>query len=162
MANFASVANVLEGIINTKLAAARHNQGVWEWYNALGRIMSANRFTGTPRVIGPAATLDAGTSTNAETGAVRIFGILVDNSNAAEAVWVQFFNIASASVTVGTSLSPVIVFAPSATIVPVVYADGVAFDTACSYHAVTGTQAGLEGGTGVTGTNPTIVLVYTE
>lgn len=162
MANFANIANRLEGIVNSELAAARSQQGIWEWYNALSRIMSANRFSGTPRVYGPATAPDAGTATDVETNAVRVFGLLVDNSNSAEDVWVTGYNIASGSVTVGTSLTSIVLWVPRATIVPVLWADGFALDTALSYHSQTGTQAALEGTTGVTGTNPSVVFVYTE
>ncbi len=162
MANFANIANRLEGIVNNEISSSRTHQGIWEWYNALSRVMSANRFSGTPRVVGPVTTPDAGTSTDLETSAIRLFGALIDNSNSGEDVWLVGYDIASASVTVGTSLTKFVVWVPRATIVPVLYPDGYAFGTAFSYHALTGTQAALEGTTGVTGTNPDVVWVYTE
>ncbi len=162
MANFAAVQNTLEGIINNQLTAARQTQGVWEWYNALQRITSQNRYTGSIRVVGPKATLDAGTAEDVETSAITLFGLLVDNSNSGEDVWLVGYDIAAASVTVGTSLTKIVLWVPRASIVPVVYADGFPLGTAFSVHALTGTQAALEGSTGVTGTNPTFVAVYSE
>ena len=82
MANFATIATTLEGAISNELTLARTNQGIWEWYNALQRIVSANRFTGTVRMDGP--VLLTATDRDVETGAVELFGLLVDNSMAAE------------------------------------------------------------------------------
>jgi hypothetical protein len=162
MANFANIANRLEGIINNEMPAARSHQGLWEWYNALARIMSANRFTGTPRVVGPKTSPDAGTATDVETNAVKLFGMLIDNSNSAEDVWLLGYDLATGDVTVGTSLTKIVVWVPRATIVPVLYPNGFDLTVSFSYHANTGTQAALEGTTGVTGTNPDVVFVYTE
>lgn len=163
MANFARIGNALEGILANQLTAARNTQGGWEWYNALQRIISANRFTGTAYVVGPAAALDSGTAVDIEgASALLLFGAIVDNSNAAEAVWLTGYDLATGSVTVGTSLFKAALFVPSATTSYVVWPDGLTFATALSVHSGTGTAAGLEAGTGVTGTNPTYTLVYTK
>ena len=163
MANFANIANQLEGAINTQLTLARTTQGVWEWYNALQKVMSSNRFVGTPVVYGPVTVGDTDYA-NIETAAASrlVFGILVDNSNAAEAVWVTVADLTAANATPGTDLFNIAVWVPSATMQMVVFADGLSFTTALSWYAGTGTAAGLEGGTGITGTNPTGILVYTE
>ena len=59
MANFEIVRNQLEGIVNTQLNATRQTQGVWEWFNALYRITSANKNSGTVYIYGPASVNDA-------------------------------------------------------------------------------------------------------
>ena len=159
MANFAKIANQLEGILNTQLSSVRSTQGAWEWYNALQRIMSANRFTGTPTVYGPATVADAD-YVDIETPATTLFGVLIDNSNSAEVVYVSFSDEGSGGVP-GTALMDAIIMVPSATMVYVVYPDGISFPTNLGIYAGTGTAAGLEGGTAVTGTNPTGVVVYT-
>ena len=162
MANFASVATYLEGVISNGMSV-RSNQGVWEWYNALSRIMSANRFSGTPRVVG-LSTIGDTDYNNIETAAADrlVFGLLVDNSNAAEAVWVTVADLTAANATPGTDLFNIAMWVPSTTIETAVFCNGVLFTTALSWFAGTGTAAGLEGGTGVTGTNPTGIIVYTE
>ena len=163
MANFESIRTRLEGIVNNELTFARHNQGIWEWFNALHRIISANRWAGTPRVVGPSAVADVAYNNIETTAADRqVFGLLVDNSNAAEAVWVTVADLTAANATPGTDLFNIALWVPSATIETVVFPNGLLFSTALSWFAGTGTAAGLEGGTGVTGTNPTGVIVYTE
>lgn len=163
MANFAAIAPTLESYLATELALARTNQGVWEWYNALQKCISQQRHTGSVRVQGPESVGDTDYN-NIETAAAarRVFGLLVDNSNSAEAVWVTVADLTAAAATPGTDLFNIALWVPSATILGAVYTNGLEFTTALSWFAGTGTAAGLEGGTGVTGTNPTGVLVYTE
>lgn len=163
MANFASIGTYLEGVISNEVNATRTNQGVWEWYNALFRIMSANRWAGTPRVVGPSSIIDTDYA-NIETAAAdrQVFGLLIDNSNAAEAVWVTVADLTAANATPGTDLFNIAIWVPSATMETVLFPNGLLFSTALSWFAGTGTAAGLEGGTGVTGTNPTGIIVYTE
>lgn len=160
MANFASVANVLEGIINNQLTFARHNQGIWEWYNALSRIMSANRFSGTPRVVSSAVIGGTGAAdVDIEAGAVRLFGVLADNSMAAEDAYVLLYN--TATVTEGTTDTLGALWVARATIGTYVFCDGIAFDTAFTASGSIGTEAGLEAGT-LNTTAMTAVFVYTE
>jgi hypothetical protein len=158
MANFASVANLLEGIINSQLTFARHNQGVWEWYNALQRIMSANRFTGTPRVYGP-TTVTA--ETEIEAGAVRLFGVLLDNAMSGEDAFLAIANLTAANWTAGTSDPKGYLYVPRSTCLGYLYSDGLALDTAFTIEDILGTEAGIEAGTGST-SGVTVVAVYTE
>ncbi len=157
MANFANIANVIEGIINNQLSATRTNQGTWEWYNALQRIMSANRFTGTPRVDGPVAV--TGTDRDVEAGAVRLFGILVDNAMAAEDGYVAIYN--TNTVTEGSTNAVAYLWAPRAAITCYVFPNGITLDTAFTVSDILGTEAGLEAGTATT-SGLTILSVYTE
>lgn len=160
MANFAAVSNLLEGIINSQLNATRINQGVWEWYNALQRITSANNVSGTLRVVGP--TLSGDTDYVDVDGAATVYGFLVDNPIAAEAIYLSVADLTAANATPGTDLMKIIMFVPAATMSTFLFPSGITLATAFSVFAGTGTAAGLEGGTGVTGTNPTYVAVYTE
>lgn len=162
MANFAGLANALEGIINSQLSSARINQGVWEWYNALQRITSANYVTGTLRLYGPVAVNDSDfVAVSATAG--TIYGALVDNSNAAEAVWVSILD-GGTGLTPGTEHMPgVIIHVPQASMYTGVWPGGVSCPTnGIAVMAQTGTDAALETTTGVTGTNPTLVLIYTN
>ncbi len=161
MANFASVANILEGILNTQLTAARQGQHVWEWFNALQRIVSANYVTGTVRVVGPSTAGD--TDFVAIDTTATLYGALIDNSIAAEAVFVSIID-GDATLTPGTEHQPgVILHVPAATMRTFLWPGGVSYPTTgMAIYAGTGTNAGLEAGTAVTGTNPTYVVVYTE
>jgi len=157
MANFASIATTLEGALNNELNLARSNQGVWEWYNALQRIMSANRFTGTPRIDGP--VLLTATDRDVETGAVRLFGLLSDNSMTAEDLYLLTYN--TNTVTEGTTDALEMMWSPRNTITCAVFTDGLEFATAFTVSAALGTTVGQEAGTAPT-TFPTYMAVYTE
>jgi len=157
MANFASIGTTLEGILNTQLNLARSTQGIWEWYNALHRIVSANRFTGTPRIDGP--VLLTATDRDVESGAVRLFGLLVDNTMAAEDLYLLTYN--TNTVTEGTTDALEIMWCARNAITTAVFPDGLVFDTAFTVSAALGTTVGLEAGTGPT-TFPTYLAVYTE
>lgn len=156
MANFALISNYLEGNLSSQLASARQTQGVWEWYNALFRIMSANRFSGTATVFGP-KQLAAGTNV-VETVATVVFGILIDNSQAAEDAQVQLSNVAA---TPGTTDIFGSYFGPRATMKEYVFADGLTFSSRLEVFSTLGTNAGLEAGTAST-TQPTVMIVYTK
>ena len=157
MANFASIATTLEGALANELTLARTNQGIWEWYNALQRIMSANRFTGTPRMDGP--VLLTATDRDIETGAVVIFGFLIDNSMAAEDLYLLVYNVNA--VTEGTTDATGLLFAPRNAITTYVMPNGLTHDTAFTISAALGTTVGQEAGTAPT-TFPTVISVYTE
>lgn len=155
MANFELIKHTLEGSLN-QLASARTNQGVWEWFNALYRIVSQNRFTGTAQIYGP-KLLASGTNV-VETVPVVVFGILVDNSMAAEDAYAYLGN---AAITPGTTDTQGYFWAPRATISSYVFANGNVHSTKLEVGTVLGTEAGLEGGTAST-TQCTVILVYTK
>jgi hypothetical protein len=162
MANFENISQLLEGALASRINEARSTQAVWEWYNALKRIMSANYVTGVPAVYGPATVGDTDfVAVNADTDSV-LYGALVDNSNAAEAVFVSVLD-GGTGLTPGTEHQPgVLLHVPQAEMNVWVWPHGVTYSTTgIAVYAGTGTDAGLEAGTGVTGTNPTIILVYT-
>jgi hypothetical protein len=158
MANYASIINRVEGIINNEISSSRGNQGAWEWHNALQRIVSQNRFTGTARVYGPTAI---SAETEIESNAVRLFGILVDNSMAAEDGYVAVANLTAANWTAGTSNAVAYLWAPRNAVTTYVFPGGLVLDTAFTVEDILGTEAGLEAGTGTT-SGLTVVAVYTE
>lgn len=157
MANFASIATTLEGALANELNLARGSQGVWEWYNALQRIMSQNRFTGTPRMDGPVQL--TATDRDVEAGAVVLFGLLADNSQAAEDAFILTYN--TNTVTEGTTDFLAVLWAPRNAISTVVFPEGVTFSTAFTISDSLGTTVGLEAGT-LSTTHPTIIAIYTE
>lgn len=158
MANFASVSNRLEGIVNNEFNSSRGNQGAWEWYNALQRIVSANRFTGTVRVVGPKLIT---AEDEIESNAVRIFGIAIDNAMAAEDAYLAVTNLTAANWTAGTNNATMYLWAPRNSMQFYVFPSGIVHDTAFTVEDILGTEAGLEGGTGST-SGVTYTAVYTE
>lgn len=157
MANFASISNQLEGIINSQLSSARTNQGVWEWYNALQRITSANYVTGTLRVVGPLTLVDG--SNTIETNAVVVYGALVDNSHATENIFALLSDVAVAGGDDSTLDS--MLFAAANKISTYVFPSGAVHANGFFIGDVLGTSAGQEAGTAVT-TQASVVVVYTE
>lgn len=156
MANFEIQKNNLEGILNNQLNATRQTQGVWEWFNALYRIVSSVRFGGTVQVYGP-KQIASGTNV-VETVAVSLFGVLVDNSMSAEDLFLATSNVAA---TPGTTDTLLYFWVPRASIKTLVYPEPIAFSSRLEIFSVLGTEAGLEAGTAST-TQPTVVLVYTK
>jgi hypothetical protein len=157
MANFENIKNVLEGTVNSQINATRQTAGVWEWFNALYRIMSANRFAGTPKVYGVAATAAAAAPSVLETVAAKVFGLLVDNPMAAEDAYIALSNVAS---TAGTTDTKGYFFAPRAAVTEYVFPEPLVFTSRLELFAVLGTEAGLEAGTAST-TPSNVVVVYT-
>ena len=160
MANFALIANALEGAINNQLNATRGTQGVWEWYNALQRNMSQLRWTGTARMYGPAVSTGA-TEIVVDADAVRVFGVLIDNSMAAEDAYLGLGDVDGAF-TPGTDnvLGPYL-WALRATMQTYLFLDPLEFDLGVIIFDGLGTQVGLEAGTAAT-TAPTNIVIYTD
>jgi hypothetical protein len=129
---------------------------VWEWYNALYRIMSQNRFPGTATIYGLKQNA-AGTNV-IETVAVTLFGVLIDNSQAAEDAYLGVSNVAA---TPGTTDTLGYYFAPRNTVSVYAIPQGTTFSSRLECFSVLGTEAGLEAGTAST-TQPSVVLVYTK
>lgn len=160
MANFASIATTLEGLLGNELSLARGNQGTWEWYNGLQRIISANRFTGTPRIIGPRIAVTG--SNTLESNAVTLFGVLIDNGGT-ENAYTEASNVA---VTGGNddTLGPMI-YTPSATMNHYLFPNGLSFASGLFYDVVLATNTALEAGTEISAANLLLhstVWVYTE
>ena len=162
MANFQLVRNTLEGILNSSITQSRTTQGVWEWMDALDRIMSSDKVPGVATLYdsGEAGGNDAA---EVEIGSVptTVYGILVDNPNSAEPVHLEMSDVSD--VDGGDKLLSAFVFVPSATMRSVLFPQGIAHTaTQCAYICGTGTRAGLEAGTAITGTNPRVIIVYSE
>jgi hypothetical protein len=155
MSNFANISNALEGAINTQIAAARSSQGVWEWFNTLQRIMSANRFQGTPKIYG-LRQLAAGTNV-IETVAAKVFGFLIDNSMAAEDLVLGLSNVAA---TPGTTDARGLFWGPRNAITTYTAPEPIDFSSRLEVYSMLGTNAGYEAGTAST-TQPSVIVVYT-
>lgn len=157
MANFEQQKNLIEGVINTQLNSTRQTQGAWEWFNALYRIVSAQRFGGAVKVYGP-ALVTAATVVEASAGA-SLFGVLLDNAMAAEDAYLAVAD--DAAFVAGTDNAKDYLFVPRASQRYYVLAEPETFATALSIEDILGTEAGLEAGTGST-SGITVMLVYTK
>ena len=160
MANFALIRNQLEGLIQSQLNSTRATQGAWEWFNALSRIMSSNRYSGTCRVVGPRVAVTG--SNTIESGAVTLFGVLIDNGGTENA----YTEASDVAVTGGNdnTLGPML-YTPSATMNEYLFADGLSFANGLFYDVVLATNTALEAGTEISAANLLLhstVFVYTE
>ncbi len=160
MANFASVANVLEGIINSQLNATYTNQGVWEWYNALQRIVSANKDSGTVRVVGPRVAVTG--SNTIESTAATLYGVLIENAGTENA----FMEVSDVAVTGANddTLGPIL-YSPTVKTVTYVFPSGLSFANGLYYDVLLATNTALEAGTEISAANLLLhkaILVYTE
>ena len=156
MANFELINHALEGALSTQISSTRGNQDMWEWFNALFRVVSQNRYTGTCKIYGP-RQLSAGTNV-IETTPASVFGILVDNSQAAEDAFVA---TANAAATPGTTDTQSYSFAPRAAVSTFLFFPPKVNNRRLEIFSVLGTEAGLEAGTAST-TQPTVIVVYTQ
>ena len=160
MANFASVSNVLEGLLNTQLSSTLTTQGAWEWYNALQRIVSANNITGTVRVVGPRVAVTG--SNTIESAAATVYGVLIENGGTENA----YMELSDVAVTGGddNTLGPML-YSVSAATTPYVFPSGIVFANGLYYDMVLATNTALEAGTEISAANLLLhkaVLVYTE
>mgnify|MGYP001571158658 CR=1 FL=1 len=160
MANFATVATTLEGLLAGELNLARSNQGVWEWYNALQRIISSNRFTGTVRIIGPRVAVTG--SNTLESNAVTLFGVLIDNGGTEDA----YTEVSDVAVTGGNddTLGPML-YTDDAEMNQYLFPNGLPFANGLFYDVVLATNLALEAGTEISAANLLLhstVWVYTE
>ena len=160
MANFAQIATTLEGLLSNQLSSTRGNQGVWEWYNALQRIMSANRFTATPRIVGPRVAVTG--SNTLESNAVTLFGVLIDNGGT-ENAFTEASDVAVTGANDNT-LGPIL-YTPSATMNMYAFPNGLGFANGLFYDVLLATNTALEAGTEISAANLLLhntVWVYTE
>jgi hypothetical protein len=160
MANFASISNVLEGIVNSQLSSARINQGVWEWYNALQRIVSANKDSGTVRVVGPRVAVTG--SNTIESTACTLYGVLIDNGGTENA----YTEISDVAVGGGNDdmLGPIL-YTPTVVMNTYVFPSGLSFANGLFYDVVLATNTALEAGTEISAANLLLhkaIFVYTE
>ena len=82
--NAGAVKNLLEGIVATEYVGTRSNQGVALFPEMVYRILTRSDLTeANARVWGP-KLFDGTNDEDVESGAVRLIGILVDNTEAAE------------------------------------------------------------------------------
>ena len=157
MADWSRIQHQVDALISG-VAAARSDQFLWDWREALRRAMQDFREAGTPRV--SAYTLFDGTNDNdVEANAVRLFGVVIDNSMAAEDAFIALYN--TATPVEGTTNTLGYLYAPRNRVMPDNFRARV-FDTAFTWSSVLGTEAGLEAGTLTTANGTQVAAIYTE
>jgi hypothetical protein len=116
------------------------------------------RETGTPRV--SAYTLFGGTDeVTVEAGAVRVFGLVIDNSMAAEDAFIALYN--TATPVEGTTNTVGYLWGPRNRVSTYAFR-AIVFDTAFTWSSVLGTEVGLEAGTLTTANGTQAGFIYTE
>lgn len=157
MADWSRIRHQVDGLISS-VSSTRSDQALWTWREALRALVQDFRETGTPRV--SAYTLFGGTDdVDVEAGAVRLFGLVVDNSMAAEDAYIVLYN--TATPVEGTTNALGLLYAPRNRVSAYAFRPLV-FDTALTWSSVLGTTAGQEAGTLTTASGTQVGLVYTE
>src|SRR3990167_10690587 len=157
MADFSRIRHQVDALISS-VATARSDQALWTWREAVRALVQDFREVGTPRV--SAYTLFDGTNDeDVETGAIRLFGCVIDNSMSAEDAYIALYN--TNTVTEGTTDALGLLWAPRNRVSCYAFRP-IVFDTAFSWSSVLGTTAGQEGGTTSTASGTQVGFVYTE
>lgn len=157
MADWSRIQHQVDALISS-IATARSDQYLWTWREALRKAVQDFRETGTPRV-SPLRTFDGSNDVDEETGAVRLFGMLVDNSQSGTDAHVSTYN--TNTVTEGTTNPLAIYWAPANRVVAYAHRP-IVFSTAFSWSATSGTQTALEDGTLSAADVLQVAWVYTE
>ena len=156
MADWSRIQHQVDNLIGS-VSTTRSDQSLWTGREALRHLIQDFRETGTPRV--SAYTLFAGTDIVVEAGAIRLFGVVADNSMAAEDAYVALYN--TATVVEGTTDTLGYLYVPRARAVMYTFRP-IVFGTACNWSSVLGTEAGIEDGTVTTTNGMQVALIYTE
>lgn len=157
MADWSRIQHQVDALIGG-VSSSRADQALWTWREALRHFIQDFRETGTPRV--SAYTLFDGTNDNdLESGAVRLFGAVIDNSMSAEDAFIALYNT-NAPVE-GTTDTLGYLWAPRNRVSCYSFR-AIVFSTALTWSSVLGTEAGLEAGTLSTASGTQVALIYTE
>lgn len=157
MADWSRIRHQTDALISS-VSSTRSDQALWTWREALRALIQDFREVGVPRV--SAYTLFGGTDdVDVEAAAVRLFGLVVDNSMAAEDAYIVLYN--TATVVEGTTDALGLFWAPRNRVSAYAFRP-IVFTTALSWSSVLGTTAGQEAGTLTTASGTQVGLVYTE
>lgn len=155
MADYSRIQHILMGQIQ-KVAATRQVQGLAYGVECVRRTLVDYRETGTPKVF-PLTAGSASTFITVEgASAVRLFGVLIENTDAS-LKWVQLYN--NAAPTIGTTVPIQTVSCPATAARFVAYAVPEDQIVTAFTFAVTTTAAGA---TQTNGNLVNVALVYTK
>ncbi len=102
-------------------------------------------------------TASTATVVGVTAASTTVYEIEIDNSALASVVFTKLWNVASGSVTLGTTDPDLIVRVPASAKVTLVFPTGLVLDTAVSVATVT---AGGTGGTAAPATPPTVRIAH--
>ena|SRR3990167_1249307 len=157
MADWSRIQHQVDALIGG-VSATRSDQALWDWRENVRHLVKDFREVGTPRV--SAYTLFDGTNDeDVETGAVRLFGCVIDNSMSAEDAYIALYN--TNTVVEGTTNTLGYLWAPRNRVSCYAFRP-IVFDTAFSWSSLAGTEADLEAGTLTTASGTQVGFVYTE
>lgn len=157
MADWSRIQHQVDNVISS-VSTARSDQALWHWRETLRHLMQDFRETGTPRV--SAYTLFDGTNDEDPVdNAARLFGVVIDNSMAAEDAYIALYN--TNTVVEGMTNTLGYFWAPRNRVSAYAFRP-IVFDTALSWSSVLGTEAGLEAGTLTTASGTQVAIVFTE
>lgn len=157
MASWSNIQHLVDQMLED-VGTTRLNQGLWYGREAVRRAIQDFRETDTPTVY-PLTAFDGTNDVDVDSGAVTLYGILVDNSQASTDAFVVLYN--TATPTEGTTDPLGYLWAPRAAAHFYVFPSGITFDTAFTWSVVVGTEAGIEAGTLAAASVVSVGAVYT-
>lgn len=157
MAEWSRIQHQVDALIGS-VASARSDQSLWTWREALRALIQDSRETGTPRV--SAYTLFGGTDdVDIEANAIRLFGAVIDNSQASTDAYIALYN--TATPVEGTTNTLGYLWAPANRVSCYAFR-AIVFGTAFTWSSVIGTETDLEAGTLTAASGTQAGFVYTE
>lgn len=156
--NLGGVMNQIEGFIASEFLTSRNHQGL-AMFPALIREVAtqANLTESNLRVTAP-QLFDGTNDVDVESGTVRLFGVVLDNSEAADNAFVVY---ETNTVTEGTTDPKLIIEVPASTAMAVVIPGGVVLD-ALSWSVTDAGTTAIEAGTLAAANSVKVMLVYAE
>jgi hypothetical protein len=156
--NLGAVMNQIEGFVATEYANARNHQGVALFPQLIQLVASQADLTEANLRATAPRNFDGTNDVDVETGAVRLLGIVCDNSEAADNALTVY---ETATVTEGTTDPKLIVEVPASTAVAVVFPGGIAL-SALAWSATDGGTVAIEAGTLAAANSLKPMFVYAE
>lgn len=158
MAEWSRIRHQVDGLISS-VSSTRSDQALWTWREAVRALVQDFREVGTPRV-SSYSLFDGTNDVDIESNAVRLFGVLVDNSQASTDAWVAVYNT-NAPVEGTTNPAGGLFWSPQNRVVCYAFRP-VVLGTALTWSSMVGTQAALAAGTLTAANGTQVALVYTE
>jgi hypothetical protein len=156
--NIGGVMNQLEGFLATEYANSRNHQGLAIFPGLIREVVTqANLTEANLRCTAP-RLFDGTNDVDVEAAAVRLFGIVIDNTEAADNALIVY---ETNTVTEGTTDPKLVVEVPSSSALALVIPGGVALD-ALSWSACDGGTVAIEAGTLAAASSLKVMLVYAE
>jgi hypothetical protein len=150
--------NLLEGFISSEFNSARGNQGVALFPRLVQEVLARADMTELNARVTAPRLFDGTNDVDVEDGAVRLVGIVVDNTEAADNALTLYD---SNTVTEGTTDPTLILEVPASSMLAVVFSQPISM-AALSWSATDAGTTAIEAGTLAAANSLEVLFVYVE